>query len=192
MKTLLINIYRDITSIYPNTEIFNAGKDNILDGFYISLGMAIAEGVTVSEFKPLIAGFASDKPSEFESFRSQWEKLKPILLGDNPQGKFDFQLSSEYLEWLKINASTLYYQKFQGTRQASVIIDIEELYEDTVFRIRRRVLRYLQENNNYNKFEDFVVFTAVFLRVRATSECLIEQIDILKPITDLSLYHFKT
>ncbi len=156
MKTLLINIYRDITTSFPNTEVYNVNKDNILDGFYITLGMAIAEGVTVTKFKPLVESFASDKPDEFISFKSQWEKLKLVLLGENPMGIFDFQLSTEYLEWLKINDAKVYIQKYQGMHQASVKLDIEDLYEDTISRIRRKVLRYLQENGN-NKFEDFVI-----------------------------------
>lgn len=157
MKTLLINIYRDITSIYPNTEIFNAGKDNILDGFYISLGMAIAEGVSVGEYKSLVVDFAVAKPTEFELFQKQWDELKLALLGDTPKGEYTFQLPSEYLEWLKINASTVYYKKYQGQHQASIRLDIEELYEDTVDAIRRKVLRFLQENDNYKNFDEFVV-----------------------------------
>ena len=157
MKTLLINIYRDITSIYPNTEIFNAGKDNILNGFYISLGMAIAEGVSVEEYKSLVVDFAVAKPTEFELFQKQWDELKLALLGDTPKGEYTFQLPSEYLEWLKINASTVYYKKYQGQHQASIRLDIEELYEDTVDAIRRKVLRFLQENDNYKHFDEFVV-----------------------------------
>lgn len=157
MKTLFINIYRDITISTPNTEVFNAGKDNILDGFYISLGMAIAEGVSVGEYKPLVADFAVAKPTEFNLFKRQWEELKQVLLGDSPKGKYDFQLSSEYLEWLKINASTVYYKKYQGQHQASIRLDIEELYEDTVDAIRRKVLRFLHENDNYKNFDEFVV-----------------------------------
>lgn len=157
MKTLFINIYRDITSSYPNAEIFNSGKDNILDGFYISLGMAIAEGVVVNEYKPLVASFATEKPIEFESSQSQWEELKLVLLGKDPEGEFDFQLSSEYLEWLKMNYSSVYYQKYQGQHQAFVKLDIEELYEDTIDAIRRKVLRFLQENDNYKNFDEFVI-----------------------------------
>lgn len=157
MKTLLINIYREETASASNTEVFNSGKDNILDGFYISLGMAIADGASANEYKPLVADFAAAKPTAYESFKSQWDELKLILLGENPKGEYEFQLSSEYLEWLKINAQTVYYQKYQGKHQASVMLDIEELYEDTVDAIRRKVLRFLQDNDNYKNFDEFVI-----------------------------------
>lgn len=157
MKTLFININENVPASYPNTEVFNAGKDNILDGFYISLGMAIAEGVSVSEYKSLVIDYATAKPNEFETFAKQWDELKLALLGDNPTGQYEFQLSAEYLDWLKMNASAVYYQKYQGKHQTSVQLDIEELYGDTVDAIRRKVIRFLQENDNYKNFDEFVI-----------------------------------
>ena len=158
-KTLYININGESIQYDENVEVIGSTEDAVIDSFYISLGMAIADGITGIKYKPLIADFAKAKPEEFKSFTRQWNEVKALLLGDNPSGDVDFVLSSEYLEWLKMNSSysDIYYKKYQGQREAKVILSLDELYEDTVDAIRRKVIRFLGSNGNCKNFDEFVV-----------------------------------
>ena len=159
MKILYININGEAIQSDDNIEVIGTKEDAIIDSFYISLGMAIANGVTGIKYKPLVADFAKSKPEEFKSFTKQWNEVKALLLGDNPSGDFEFVLTSEYLEWLKMNSSysDIYYKKYQGQREAKVNLSLDELYEDIVDAIRRKVIRFLHATDNYKNYDEFVV-----------------------------------
>lgn len=159
MKTLLININGKAIQSDDNIKVIGLSEDSIVDSFYISLGMAIADGVTGIKYKPLVAEFAKAKPEEFESFTKQWNEVKALLLGENPSGDYEFVLSSEYLEWLKMNGTyfTIYNKKYQGQREAVIKLSLDELYEDTLYLIGRRTIHFLEKEDNYKNFEAFVV-----------------------------------
>lgn len=166
MKTLYININGKAIHSDGNIEVIGSAEDAIVDSFYISLGMAIADGMTGIKYKPLVADFAKAKPEEFKSFTKQWNEIKALLLGDNPSGDVEFVLTPEYLEWLKMNSSysDIYYKKYQGQHEAKVNLSLDELYEDTVDAIRRKVIRFLGTNDNYKNFDEFVVNDATVTR----------------------------
>ena len=159
MKTLYININGEAIKSDNNIEVIGSAEDSIVESFYISLGEAIAGGATGIKYKPLVADFANAKPNELKSFSDQWQEVKALLLGENPSGDYEFTLSSEYLDWLKMNAtySTIYYKKYQNQHQAKVKLNLDELYEDTVDAIRRKVIRFLQTDDKYKNFGEFVV-----------------------------------
>ncbi len=101
MKAFYININGEAIQSDDKIEVIGSIEDAIIDSFYISLGMAIADGISGIKYKPLVADFAKAKPEEYKTFAKQWNEIKTRLLGDNPSGDIDFVLSSEYLEWLK-------------------------------------------------------------------------------------------
>ena len=62
MKTLYININGESIQSNVKMEVIGSVGDAIVDSFYISLGMAIADGVPCIKYKPLVADFAKSKP----------------------------------------------------------------------------------------------------------------------------------
>lgn len=159
MKTLYININGETIRSDNNIEVIGSEDSSITDSFYIYLGEAIANEINGIRYKPLIVEYFNAKPNEFKTFTDQWKEVKKSLLGATPHGYYEFTLSFEYLDWLKTNAtySIIYYKKYQGQHQVKIKLNLEELYADIVGSISRKVIRFLQTNDNYKNFDEFVV-----------------------------------
>ena len=161
MKTIYININGEIVQSTDDVIVIGGASDAIVDAFYIELGMGILAKSHVRGVsnKSIVTDFAQSQPDEFKMISGQWEELKEILLGDDPTGTFDVTLPAEYLHWLHYNENQAYIEvydkKYRGQKQAVITIDVEGLYEDSVDALRRKAVKYLEQNDNAGDFSDY-------------------------------------
>lgn len=165
MKTLYININGEQKSSHEGLEVFGVEEDSIVKSFYYFFGEELIDGVRgIDGIKKsaLLQDFATEKSEAYQIIHHQWQELKRQLLGDNPSGNFLIHLPIDYLQWLRYNTNSayaeIYLQKYANHREdATISINIPDLFEETIDPIRRKVVRYLKKDGHYLDFDEFTV-----------------------------------
>ena len=147
MKTLYINVNNE--NIQSSNElIVLAHRLDIHILFY--LGEKIAKGCKVEDEISLITEFNSpENEEEYKRIAEQIEELKIILFGDECKGCFEFKLPKKYINWLNYhpNFNPIYNKNFSNDRNSVILINLEELYEDSVAILQCKILSTLEHND---------------------------------------------
>lgn len=156
MKTLYININNE--QIQSNEELEVLGYD--LDGdFFFYLGEKITKGCKVENENALITDFnTQDNAEDYQKIIAQWDKIKTILFSEECEGEFKFTLPDGYIHWLRYSEkyNHVFEKSFSHGETPVISIDLEELYEDTVEDLQRKILRTLKRNDVYLEVDEIV------------------------------------
>ena len=156
MKTLYININNEQIPSSDELEVLKHELDN---DFFFFLGEKIAKGCKVENENALITEFNTQENEEgYKQIISQWNEIKIILFSEECEGKFDFTLPNGYIHWLRYNGkfNHVYDRNFSHGESAVITIDLEELYEDSVEDLQRKILRKLQRDDLYREIDEIV------------------------------------
>ena len=156
MKTLHININNEQ---FQSNEEFEVLKHDLDSDFFFYLGEKIAKGCNVENENALITDFnTQDNEEGYKSIIAQWTELKNILFSDGCDGKFEFTLPNGYIHWLRYSEkyNSIYERNFSHGEPAVIMIDLEELYEDSVEDLQRKILRKLQRDDLYREIDELV------------------------------------
>ena len=156
MKTLYININNE--QIQSNDEL-EVLKHDLDSDFFFCLGEKIAKGCKVENENALITDFnTQDNKEDYKQIIAQWDELKGILFSEECEGKFELTLPSGYTHWLKFHPQyvSVYDRNFSHGEPAVITIDLEELYEDSIEDLQRKILRKLQHDDLYLEIDEIV------------------------------------
>ena len=157
MKTLYININNEQIQSNEELEVLNYDLDS---DFFFYLGEKVAKGCNVENENALITDFnTSDNKEEYELIIAQWNEIKTILFSEECEGKIEFTLPNGYIHWLKFHPQyvSVYDRNFSHGEPDVITIDLEELYEDSIEDLQRKILRKLQRDDMY-KIIDEIIF----------------------------------
>ena len=158
MKTLYININNENISSNDELEVLNYDLDS---DFFFYIGEKIASGCKqrVNE-NSLITDFnTQENDTDYVKIIEQWNELKAVLFSENPKGENEFYLPEKYIDWLRYNDKEAYrniYEKKFAQSEYKIVIDIEELYEDSIESLIRRINRFIAKDDNANMFDEIV------------------------------------
>ena len=155
MKTLYININNEQIQSNDKLEVLNYDLDS--DFFY--LGEKIAKGCKVENENALITDFnTKDNEKDYKQIITQWNEIKTILFSEECEGKIKLTLPNGYIHWLKFHPQyvSVYDRNFSHGEPAVITIDLEELYEDSIEDLQRKMLRKLQRDNLYLEIDEIV------------------------------------
>lgn len=156
MKTLYININNE--QIQSNEELKVLEHD--LDGdFFFYFGGKIAKGCNIDNEYAVITDFnTEDYKEEYKQITTQWNEIKTILFSEECKGRFELTLPNGYIHWLKFHPQyvSVYHRNFSHGEPAVITIDLEELYEDSVEDLQRKILRKLQRDDLYLEIDEIV------------------------------------
>ena len=156
MKTLYININNE--QIQSNEELKVLEHD--LDGdFFFYFGGKIAKGCNIDNEYAVITDFnTEDYKEEYKQITTQWNEIKTILFSEECKGRFELTLPNGYIHWLKFHPQyvSAYHGNFSHGEPAVITIDLEELYEDSVEDLQRKILRKLQRDDLYQEIDEMV------------------------------------
>lgn len=156
MKTLYININNE--EVQSNEELEVLKHD--LDGdFFFYLGEKIAKGSKVENETALITDFnTKDNEEDYKQIIAQWNKIKAILFSEECEGKFEFILPNGHIHWLRYSEmyNCVYDKNFSHGESAVITIDLEDLYEDSIEELQRKILRKLQRDDLYLEIDEIV------------------------------------
>ena len=84
--------------------------------------------------------------------------MKSILFSEECKGEFDITLLNGYIHWLKFHPQyvSVYDRNFSHGEPAVITIDLEELYEDSIEDLQRKILRKLQRDEFYLEIDEIV------------------------------------
>lgn len=156
MKTLYININNEQIQSNEELEVLDYDLDS---DFFFHLGEKIAKGCKVENENTLITDFnAPDTEDDYKQIIAQWDELKSILFSEGCAGKFEFTLPNGYIHWLKFHPHyvSVYDRNFSHGEPAVITIDLEELYEDSIEDLQRKILRKLQRDDLYLEIDEIV------------------------------------
>ena len=156
MKTLYININNEQIQSNEELEVLKHDLDN---DFFFYLGEKIANGCNVENENALVASFNTpDTEDGYKQIITQWNKVKTILFGEECEGKFEFILPNSYTHWLRYNEkyNSIYDRNFSHGEPTIITIDLEELYEDSIEDLQRKILRKLQRDEFYLEIDEIV------------------------------------
>ena len=156
MKTLYININNEQIQSNEELEVLNYDLDS---DFFFYLGEKITKGCKVENENALITDFnIKDNEEDYKQIIAQWNELKNILFSEECEGEFELTLPSGYIHWLRYNEkyNTVYDRNFSHGEQAVITIDLEELYEDSVEDLQRKILRKLQRDDLYREIDEII------------------------------------
>ena len=156
MKTLYININNEQIASNEELEVLNYDLDS---DFFFYLGEKIAKGCKVENENALITDFnTQDNEEDYKQIIAQWNELKNILFSEECEGEFKFVLPDGYIHWLRYNEkyNSIYDKNFSHSESTVITIDLEELYEDSVEDLQRKMLRKLQRDDLYIEIDEIV------------------------------------
>lgn len=156
MKTLYININNE--QIQSNEEL-EVLKHDLDSDFFFYLGEKIAKGCNEENENALITDFnTQDNVKDYEQIIAQWNKIKTILFSEECEGEVEFTLPYGYIHWLRYSEkyNSVYDRNFSHGETAVITIDLEELYEDSIEDLRRKILRKLQRDDLYLEIDEIV------------------------------------
>ena len=156
MKTLYININNE--QIQSNEELEVLKHD--LDGdFFFYLGEKIAKGCKVENENALITDFnIKDNEEDYKQIIAQWNEIKAILFSEKCEGEFRFTLPNGYIHWLRYSEkyNHVYDKNFSHGESPVISIYLEELYEESIEDMQRKILRTLKRNDLYQEIDEIV------------------------------------
>lgn len=156
MKTLYININKE--QIRSNEEL-EVLKHDLDSDFFFYLGEKIAKGCKVENENSIVTDFNTKYNEEdYQQIIAQWNKLKSILFSEECKGEFDITLPNSYIHWLRFHPQyvSVYHRNFSHGEPTIITIDLEELYEDSVEDLQRKILRKLQRDDLYLEIDEIV------------------------------------
>lgn len=156
MKTLYININNE--QIQSNEEL-EVLKHDLDSDFFFYLGEKIAKGCKVENENVLITDFNTQEYDEdYKQIISQWNEIKTILFSEKCEGEFKFTLPNGYIHWLRYSEkyNHVHDKNFSHGEPAVITIDLEELYEDSIEDLQRKILRKLQRDDFYLEIDKIV------------------------------------
>lgn len=156
MKVLYINL--SDCPISSSDELINLNH-NLIDDFFFYLGDKIANGCKVPNENALITDFDTlDNKQDYDAIISQWNEIKRLLFAESVSGTFRFELPFGYLHWLHYNEdyNHIYDKNFSNERDGSIIIDLEELYEDSIKALLRKIELKIRTDKQYRDIEIIV------------------------------------
>ena len=156
MKTLYININNGQIQSNEELEVLNYDLDS---DFFFYLGEKIAKGCKVENENALITDFnTQDNEEDYKQIIAQWNELKNILFSEECEGEFKFVLPDGYIHWLRYNEkyNSIYDRNFSHGEPTIITIDLEELYEDSVEDLQRKILRKFQRDDLYLEIDEIV------------------------------------
>ena len=156
MKTLYININNEPILSNEDLEVLKYDLDS---DFFFYLGEKISKGCKVENENSLITDFnTQDNAEDYQKIIAQWKELKGILFSDGCEGEFKFVLPDGYIHWLRYNEkyNSIYDRNFSHGEPTIITIDLEELYEDSVEDLQRKILRKFQRDDLYLEIDEIV------------------------------------
>ena len=156
MQTLYINLNNN--PISPSDELVVMDYDLIGD-FFFYLGERIGEGCNIQNENALITDFnAKDNEEDYKQIIAQWNEIKTILFGEECEGKFELTLPNGYIHWLRFSEkyNSAYDRNISHGEPTIITIDLEELYEDSVEDLQRKIIRKLQRDDLYQEIDEIV------------------------------------
>ena len=156
MKTLYININNEEVQSNEELEVLNYDLDS---DFFFYLGENIAKGCKVENENALITEFNTlDNAEDYQKIIAQWNEIKTILFSEECKGEFEFTLPDGYIHWLRYSEKNNYvYEKnFSHCETVVISIDLEELYEESVEDMQRKILCTLKRNDLYLEVDEIV------------------------------------
>ena len=174
MKTLYVNINNEKIQSNEELEVLEHDLDS---DFFFSLGEKIAKGCKVENENALITDFnTKDNEEDYQQIIAQWNKLKSILFSEGCAGNFEFTLPNGYIHWLKCHPQyvSVYDRNFSHGEPAVITIDLEELYEDSIEYLQRKILCKLQHDDLYLEI-DVIVFNDDAVTRKSQLVCTIKE-----------------
>lgn len=156
MKTLYININNEQIQSNDELEVLNYDLDS---DFFFYLGEKIAKGCKVENENALITDFnTQDNEEAYKQIIAQWNELKNILFSEECEGEFKFVLPDGYIHWLRYSEkyNHVHDKNFSHGESHVISIDLEELHEESVEDMQRKILRTLKRNNLYLGVDEIV------------------------------------
>lgn len=156
MKTLYISINKEQIQSNDELEVLNYDLDS---DFFFYLGEKIAKGCKVENENALITDFnTQDNAENYQKIIAQWHGLKTILFGEKCEGEFKFVLPDGYIHWLRYSGkyNHVYDKNFSHGESPAISIDLEELYEESVEDLQRKILRKLQRDDLHQEIDEIV------------------------------------
>lgn len=156
MKTLYININNEQIQSNEELEVLNYDFDS---DFFFYLGEKIAKGCNVENENALITDFnTQDNAEDYQKIITQWQDLKTILFSEKCEGEFKFTLLNGYIHWLRYSEkyNHIHDKNFSHGESPVISIDLEELYEESVEDLQRKILRKLQRDDLYKEIDEIV------------------------------------
>ena len=156
MKTLYININNEQIQSNEELEVLNYDLDS---DFFFYLGEKIAKGCKVENENALITDFNTQGAADdYQKIIAQWNEIKAILFSEECDDDYEFKLPAGYIHWLKYHPqyNSVYYKNFSQGESGIIYIDLEELYEESVESMQRRILRKLQRDDLYRDIDEIV------------------------------------
>ena len=158
MKTLYININSE--PISSSDELVVMDYHDLIDDFFFYLGERIGKGCKIQNENALITDFNTpENKQDYDLILSQWNEVKRLLFSEEVTGSFNFELPSGYLHWLRYNEdyNHVYEANFSNGGENSISIVLEDLYEDSVEALQRKIMRKLKRDDLYLEI-DAIVF----------------------------------
>lgn len=177
MKTLYININNEQIQSNEELEVLNYDLDS---DFFFYLGEKVAKGCKVENENALITDFnTQDNEEDYKQIIAQWNELKNILFSEECEGKFELTLPSGFTHWLRYNEkyNTVYDRNFSHGEQAVITIDLEELHEDSVEDLQRKIIRKLQRDDLYFEIDEIVFNDEAVTRKSPIARAIKEKYD---------------
>lgn len=156
MKPLYININNEQIQSNDELELLNYDLDS---DFFFYLGEIIAKNCKVENENALITDFnTQDNTEDYQKIIAQWQELKTILFSEKCEGEFKFTLPGSYIHWLRYSEkyNSIYERNFSHGEPTIITIDLEELYEDSVEDLQRKILRKLQRDDLYREIDEII------------------------------------
>ena len=156
MKPLYININNEQIQSNDELEVLNYDLDS---DFFFYLGEKIAKNCKVENENALITDFnTQDNAEDYQKIIAQWHELKTILFSEVCEGEFKFTLPNGYIHWLRYSEkyNHVHDKNFSHSESPVISIDLEELYEESVEDMQRKVLRTLKRNDLYLGVDEIV------------------------------------
>lgn len=156
MKTLYININNEQIQSNDELEVLNYDLDS---DFFFYLGEKIAKSCKVENENALVTDFnTQDNAEDYQKIIAQWHELKTILFSEELEGEFKFTLPNGYIHWLRYSEkyNHVHDKNFSHGESPVISIDLEELYEESVEDMQRKVLRTLKRNDLYLGVDEIV------------------------------------
>ena len=156
MKTLYININNEQIQSNEELEVLNYDLDS---DFFFYLGEKIAKGCKVENENALITDFnTQDAAEDYQQIIAQWNEIKAILFSEECDDDYEFKLPAGYIHWLKYHPQyvSVYDKNFSHGESGIIYIDLEELYEESVESMQRRILRKLQRDDLHKEIDEIV------------------------------------
>lgn len=156
MKPLYININNEQIQSNDELEVLNYDLDS---DFFFYLGEKIAKNCKVENENALITDFnTQDNAEDYQKIIAQWHELKTILFSEECEGEFKFTLPNGYIHWLRYSEkyNHVHDKNFLHGESPVISIDLEELYEESVEDMQRKVLRTLKRNDLYLGVDEIV------------------------------------